>query len=152
MCIRDRDKSSDFLYKCLYKAKISNQPYSVSKNDGLKLYNAYITTALKCVPPNDKPTSLELKQCSSFFRKELKNIKKAIFIVALGRVAFEAIIKYYTNNFGKFQNVPKFGHDSRYQMPDSKILIGSYHPSPRNVNTGRLNEFMMIKLFKNIIK
>ena len=52
------DKSSDFLYKCLYKAKISNQPYSISKKDGLKLYNTYITTALKCVPPNDKPLSL----------------------------------------------------------------------------------------------
>ena len=146
------DKSSDFLYKCLYKAKISNQPYSISKKDGLKLYNTYITTALKCVPPNDKPTSLELKECSTFFKKELENIKKAIFIVALGRIAFEAIIKYYSDNFGKFKNTPKFGHDSRYQMPDNKILIGSYHPSPRNVNTGRLNEYMMVKLFKKIIK
>ena len=57
------DRSADFLYKCLYKAKMSNQPTSKNKNDGLKLYNTYLTTALKCVPPGDKPTTLELKTC-----------------------------------------------------------------------------------------
>ena len=73
------DRSADFLYKCLYKAKMSNQPSSENKNDGLKLYNTYVTTALKCVPPGDKPTLLELKTCSKYFKEEmniLKNIKK----------------------------------------------------------------------------
>ena len=66
------DRSADFLYKCLYKAKMSNQPTSKNKNDGLKLYNAYVTTALKCVPPGDKPTTLELKTCFKYFKEEIK--------------------------------------------------------------------------------
>ena len=65
------DKSSEFLYKCLNKAKISNQPYSINLNDGLKLKNAFITTALKCVPPGDKPTRNELNNCFIFFKKKL---------------------------------------------------------------------------------
>ena len=84
------DKSSDFLYKCLFKAKISNQPTSKHINDGLKLYNAYITTALKCVPPEDKPTSEELHNCFNFFDKEINNLKNLKVIVALGKLAFEA--------------------------------------------------------------
>ena len=64
------DRSADFLYKCLHKAKMSNQPTSEYKNDGLKLYNTYVTTSLKCVPPGDKPTPLELKTCFKYFKQE----------------------------------------------------------------------------------
>ena len=64
------DKSADFLYKCLYKAKMSNLPTSENVNDGLRLYNVYLTTALKCVPPGDKPTPLELKTCFNYFRNK----------------------------------------------------------------------------------
>ena len=63
------DKSSEFLYKCLFKANISNQPYSINLNDGLKLHKAFITTALKCVPPQDKPTKDELNNCFEYFKK-----------------------------------------------------------------------------------
>ena len=69
------DKSSDFLYKCLYKAKISNQPTSKHINDGLRLRKAYITTALKCVPPGDKPLKNELDNCFNFFNREIDNLK-----------------------------------------------------------------------------
>ena len=72
------DRSAEFLYKCLHKAKMSNQSTSKNKNDGLKLYNSYITTALKCVPPGDKPTFEELKTCFNYFKEEidlLKNVK-----------------------------------------------------------------------------
>ena len=69
------DRSSDFLYKCLYGVKISNQSYSDNINDGLELKNAYITTALKCVPPGDKPNKDELSNCFSFFHNEIKNLK-----------------------------------------------------------------------------
>ena len=146
------DKSSEFLYQCLYEANISNQPYSISKNDGLKLKDSYITTALKCVPPEDKPTSIELKTCSKYFENELILLKKSIFIVALGKIAFEATVKYYIENYGKFKKKPQFTHGSSHNLPDGKSLIGCYHPSPRNVNTGRLNKKMMVDLFKNIIK
>ena len=75
------DKSSDFLYKCLYKANISNQATSTHINDGLKLKNAYITTALKCVPPEDKPTRDELQNCFNFFNKEINNLKITIYFM-----------------------------------------------------------------------
>ena len=93
------DRSADFLYKCLYKAKMSNQATSENKNDGLKLYNAYITTALKCVPPGDKPTPLELKNCFVFFKKEIDLLKNIKIIVALGKIAFDACIHFYKENY-----------------------------------------------------
>jgi len=146
------DRSADFLYKCLYKAKISNQPTSENKNDDLKLYNAYITTALKCVPPGDKPTPLELKTCFVFFKKEIDLLKNVKIIVALGKIAFDACIQFYKENYFLKSKNYKFSHAIKYQLPDKKILIGCYHPSPRNVNTKRINLNMMAKLFKNVRK
>ena len=145
------DKSSDFLYKCLYKAKISNQPHSVDLNDGLKLKNAFITTALKCVPPGDKPTKLELNNCFGFFKKEIELLKNLKIIVALGKIAFDACVDFYKNNYN-FDKKIKFGHSKFYQLPNNILLIGSYHPSPRNVNTGRINISKMTSLFKKIKK
>ena len=146
------DRSADFLYKCLYKAKMSNQPTSENKNDGLKLYNTYITTALKCVPPGDKPTSVELKNCFVFFKKEIDLLKNVKIIVALGKIAFDACIQFYKENYYLKSKNYKFSHAIKYQLPDKKILIGCYHPSPRNVNTKRINLNMMVKLFKNVRK
>ena len=145
------DKSSDFLYKCLYKAKISNQPHSVDLNDGLKLKNAFITTALKCVPPGDKPTKVELNNCFGFFKKEIELLKNLKIIVALGKIAFDACVDFYKNNYN-FNKKIKFGHSKFYQLPNNILLIGSYHPSPRNVNTGRINISKMTSLFKKIKK
>ena len=146
------DRSADFLYKCLYKAKMSNQPTSENKNDGLKLYNTYITTALKCVPPGDKPTSVELKNCFVFFKKEIDLLKNVKIIVALGKIAFDACIQFYKENYFLKSKNYKFSHAIKYQLPDKRILIGCYHPSPRNVNTKRINLNMMVKLFKNAKK
>lgn len=141
------DKSSEFLYKCLHKAKISNLANSVHINDGLKLYNAYITTALKCVPPGDKPEKNELNNCFSYFKKEIEIIKNLNVIVALGKIAFDACVYFYRQNYN-FNNKVKFGHNVSIKLPNNKILIGCYHPSPRNVNTGRISEQKMVKLFK----
>ncbi len=140
------DKSSDFLYKCLYSANISNQPNSDSLDDGLKLYNAYITTALKCVPPGDKPKKKELNNCDNFFEIEVKLLKNCKIIVALGKVAFDACINFYKKKFKMNKNF-KFIHGKNYKLPDGKILFGCYHPSPRNVNTGRINLRKMTNLF-----
>ena len=143
------DKSSEFLYKCLHKAKISNLANSVHINDGLKLYNAYITTALKCVPPGDKPEKNELNNCFNYFKKEIEIIKNLNVIVALGKIAFDACIYFYKQNHN-FNNKVKFGHNVSIKLPNNKILIGCYHPSPRNVNTGRISEQKMVKLFKRV--
>ena len=145
------DKSSEFLYKCLYKVKISNQPYSIDLEDGLKLKNAFITTALKCVPPGDKPTKIELNNCFGFLKKEIELLKNLKIIVALGKIAFDACVDFYKTNYN-FNKKIKFGHSKFYQLPNDILLIGSYHPSPRNVNTGRINVNKMTSLFKKIEK
>ena len=144
------DKSSDFLYKCLYKSKLSNQPTSISKNDGLKLYNTYITTALKCVPPSDKPTKQELKTCFNYFGSEIYLLKNLKIIVALGKIAFDACFKFYKDMYSLEKNIYSFKHGIKYKLPDNKFLIGCYHPSPRNVNTKRININKMVTLFKNV--
>ncbi len=145
------DKSSDFLYKCLHNANISNQPTSIHLNDGLKLKNAFITTALKCVPPGDKPLKIELDNCFSFFNQEINKLKNLKVIVALGKIAFDACSYFYQSNYNFLKKI-KFGHDTIYKLPNNILLVGCYHPSPRNVNTGRINEEKMTNLFKKIQK
>tara|TARA_B100000700_G_scaffold330404_1_gene456469 strand:- start:3284 stop:3958 length:675 start_codon:yes stop_codon:yes gene_type:complete len=145
------DKSSDFLYKCLYKAKISNQNKSENINDGLELYNAYITAALKCVPPEDKPLKIELDNCSKFFNKELEYLKNLKVIVALGKIAFDAC-KYFYKKKLSLNGKLNFGHGEIFKLENGISLVGCYHPSPRNVNTGRINEKKMVELFNKIKK
>tara|TARA_B100000287_G_scaffold417381_1_gene453116 strand:+ start:198 stop:887 length:690 start_codon:yes stop_codon:yes gene_type:complete len=140
------DKSSEFLYKCLYSAKISNQPNSENINDGLKLKNAYITTALKCVPPGDKPEIKELHNCFNFFNQEINFLTKCKIIIALGKIAFDACTNFYKLNF-EINDKFKFIHGKSYKLPDGKILFGCYHPSPRNVNTKRINLKKMTNFF-----
>ena len=140
------DKSGDFLFKCLHSAKISNQSFSNDLNDGLKLNSTYITNILKCVPPEDKPLNHELINCSNYFSNEITNLKNLKVIVTLGKVAFENCIKFYQKNYlinKKFV----FKHGKKYELPDGKVLIACYHPSPRNVNTKVINYKMMKNLF-----
>ena len=145
------DKSSDFLYKNLYNVKISNQSNSDHINDGLKLNNAFITTTLKCVPPGDKPLKTELDNCFNFFNEEINKLQNLKAIVALGKIAFDACIYFYKSNYNFLDKV-NFGHDKIYKLPNNTLLIGCYHPSPRNVNTGRINEKKMTNLFKKVLK
>ena len=145
------DRSSDFLYKCLYGVKISNHPYSNNINDGLELKNAYITTALKCVPPGDKPNKDELSNCFSFFHNEIKNLKNLKTIVALGKIAFDSCVLFFKENY-YFKDKVYFSHGKIYNLPKNINLVACYHPSPRNVNTGRINEKKMKYLFKKVLK
>ena len=143
------DKSSDFLYKCLFNAKISNQNTSDHVNDGLKLKNAFITPALKCVPPEAKPLKIELDNCSKFFNNELNILKNLKVVVALGKIAFDTCKFFYSEKFEISKNV-KFGHGKIFKLKNGVNLVGCYHPSPRNVNTGRINEKMMTQLFEKV--
>ena len=145
------DKSSEFLFKCLYNAKISNQSTSENLNDGLKLKSTYITNILKCVPPGDKPLNKELNNCSKYFDLEIFNLKKLKIIITLGKVAFDNCLKFYKKKYNldkKFH----FKHGKTYILPDNVILMPSYHPSPRNVNTKLVSEKMMTDLFKKAKK
>ena len=145
------DKSSDFLFKCLFKTKISNLPYSLNLQDGLRLKSTYVTNILKCVPPEDKPMIEELNNCSEYFKSEISNLKNLNTIVTLGKVAFDNCIKFYKKNY-KFPKKLKFEHGKIHLLPNNVKLISCYHPSPRNVNTKIISEAMMLKLFKKAKK
>ncbi|MDC3007494.1 uracil-DNA glycosylase [Candidatus Pelagibacter sp.] len=141
------DKSGDFLFKCLHNVGISNSPLSKSLGDNLKLNSTYITNILKCVPPEDKPLSIEISNCSNFFDREILFLKNLKVIVTLGKVAFDNCIKLYKQKFNIEQKFI-FKHNKTHKLPNGLIILSSYHPSPRNVNTKLISEKMMINLFK----
>ena len=145
------DKSGKFLFTSLYSAKISNQNFSEKNNDNLILQSTYVTNFLKCVPPGDKPLNDELLKCSKYFTEELYNLKNLKVIIALGKVAFDNCAKIYRHNF-KINKRFKFKHGKKYLLPDNKILIACYHPSPRNVNTKLLTQTMINRIFRKAKK
>ena len=145
------DKSGDFLFKCLYEVGISNSPFSRNLKDNLKLKSTYITNILKCVPPEDKPLSEEILNCSNFFDEEILSLKNLKVIVTLGKVAFDNCAKLYKQKF----NIKKkfiFKHGKAQFLPNGLIILSSYHPSPRNVNTKLISYKMMVDLFKKAKK
>ena len=145
------DKSGDVLFKSLHSANISNQNFSKNMNDGLKLKSSYITNILKCVPPGDKPMRNELMSCSNYFEKELNYLKNLKVIVALGKVAFDNCLKIYKKRFNVSKKI-SFKHNKKYLLPDGRILIACYHPSPRNINTKVVTSSMINQLFRKAKK
>ena len=140
------DRSAEFLFKCLYAANFSNQKNSESIDDNLKVYNTFITLALKCVPPNDKPTSEELKKCFNFFEKEIKMLKKVKIILALGKIAFDTCVTFFKLKRKDYV----FKHAKSYKINEKIKIVGCYHPSPRNVNTKKINHNEMVRLLKSL--
>ena len=134
------DSSANFLMAALHQAGFANQPNSDHRDDGLELFGAYLTAAVRCVPPGDKPTVQEKRDCLPFMVEEMEILPKLTTVLALGHVAFQACLKAFTQRAGAPLRA-KFGHGVWHEMgqglPD---LVGSYHPSPRNTNTGRLTK------------
>ena len=145
------DKSGDFLFNCLYEVKLSNKSISTDLNDGLQIKSTFITNVIKCVPPDDKPLNKEIENCSKFLESEMINLKNLKIILTLGKVAFDKLIKIYKKKYS-IKNKINFKHGKKYVLPDKKILFTSYHPSPRNVNTGLLNKNKMKKILISIRK
>ncbi len=144
------DKSAEFLMACLYEAGLSNQPSSIRRGDGLELIDGYMTPVLKCVPPHDKPTAEELSNCFSYFEQELSELRSLKVIIALGKVAFDSCLKYFHTHSPIIKKNYPFGHGNWYKMPGEHNLVSSFHPSPRNVNTKRLSQEMMVSLLLSI--
>ena len=137
------DSSGDWLVRALYETGFANKPTSVSRNDGLILRDAYLTAAVRCAPPENKPNSSEISNCSQYLLAEIKLLEKTTkVIVALGKIAFNA--------YCRLSNITglKFGHNKIYSIYYDKTLIASYHPSRRNTNTGTLTWQMWINVFK----
>ncbi len=144
------DKSAQFLVKCLYQAGFTNMDKSERKDDGLIYYDTYITAILKCVPPNDKPNKNEIENCSQFLEYEIDTMKNLKAILVLGRIAFESLKKYLKKK-GIDVKKMEFIHGYYYDI-DGKRIYCSYHPSPRNVNTGKIRNEDLIGILNNIKK
>lgn len=145
------DRSGDFLYKALYKTGFANQPASRSLQDGLKLRSAYVTAAVKCAPPDNKPTTDETSNCSDYLAREIDSLKHLRTILCLGQFAFDAVMRTIRSKY----NLPKasrtFGHGKVLTFADGiPAVICSYHPSPRNTNTGKLTEKMFLSVLRRI--
>ena len=144
------DKSADFLFKCLHHAGLANQPNSDHRDDGLEL-NGYITAAVKCVPPGDKPTAEEKENCEPYLTREFELLPELKIVLGLGKIGFDSCLKFVRKAFPLKMKDFKFGHGVRYVLPSGLILYGAFHPSPRNVNTKRLTFEMMVD-FLEIVK
>ena len=111
-----------------------------------------MTAAVKCVPPGDKPTAEEKTNCETFLEQEFKLLNKVEVVIGLGKIGFESCLKLIRKKYPIKMKDYKFAHGARYKLPNKLNLIGAYHPSPRNVNTGKLTFKMMTDLFNNILK
>ncbi|HZY95378.1 MAG TPA: uracil-DNA glycosylase [Candidatus Bathyarchaeia archaeon] len=145
------DRSGDFLFQCLYNAGFSNQPLSINRGDGLRLSGAYITAAVKCAPPENRPLPEEMMQCSRHLTKEIRALSGVRAILCLGQFALRAVTKLIVPvNLADLRSI-KFAHGAEVNLggPNPRIFC-SYHPSPRNTQTGRLTEGMMVSLLRKI--
>lgn len=143
------DRSGDWLYGALHAGGFANQPISVKGNDGLKLKDCYITAAVRCAPPYNKPARIEFERCRPYLIQELKLFKGVRVVVALGKIAFDSFLAAYRENGGLIPKPrPKFAHGRPVVLPDGVRLIASYHPSQQNTFTGKLTRPMFHGVFR----
>jgi uracil-DNA glycosylase family 4 len=145
------DRSGDFLFKALYKTGFANQATSRSVDDGLKLKGAYVTAAVKCAPPDNKPSVDEASSCSGYLASEIDSLKGLRAILCLGQFAFNAVMRTIRIRY----NLPKpsetFGHGRVLKLGEGiPDIICSFHPSPRNTQTGKLTERMFLSVLRRI--
>ena len=144
------DSSGDFLYKVLFATGFASQPTSVSRDDGLKLIDAYISAAVRCAPPDNKPTVEEIRTCRPYMQRELELLENVAVVVALGRLAFDVYLAILRDQ-GKIARRSGFvfAHDAEHRTgQDQPLLISSYHPSQQNTSTGKLTEAMLRAVFE----
>ncbi len=142
------DRSGDWLYGALYEAGFANQPTSLHKNDGLVLRNCYITAAVHCAPPDNKPTPEEFSACRPYLLQELTLLRRVRVVVALGQIAFTSYLSARRElGLPLSSPLPRFGHGVTAFLGDV-TLIGSYHPSQQNTFTGRLTREMFASVFQ----
>lgn len=135
------DASGGFLYPLLYQAGLSSKPES-EPHDGLRLYGTYLTAAVRCAPPKNRPTREELLACSAWTRVELGLLREARVYLALGRIALEALL----DHFGTKKSAYPFSHGAHYLLPDGRHLLASYHVSRQNTQTGRLTREKFLEI------
>jgi uracil-DNA glycosylase family 4 len=139
--------SGDFLMSALHRAGFANIPTSRHPDDGLTLTDAFIAAAVRCAPPGNKPTPEEIARCLPHLGAEIDALPNVRVVVALGKIGFDAYLKLLRGRGGVARPKPEFGHGSVATLPDGNTLIGCYHPSRQNTNTGKLTQTMMNRVF-----
>lgn len=136
------DRSGDWLYRALHQAGLANQPGSASRDDGLELLGARVTSVVRCAPPENKPTTEERDRCLPFLRRELAALPDLRVIVCLGAYAWDNVLR----ELG-IRPRPKFAHAAETLTADGPTVLASFHPSQRNTFTGKLTEPMLEAVF-----
>jgi uracil-DNA glycosylase family 4 len=143
------DRSGDWLYGALHAAGFANQPVSTHRNDGLKLVDCYISAAVRCAPPANKPSRVEFERCRPYLVEELKLFGNIRVVIALGKIAFDSFLAAYQQNGEVMPKPrPRFGHGASIVLPNGLTLICSYHPSQQNTFTGKLTRPMFHSIFE----
>jgi uracil-DNA glycosylase len=144
------DASGNFMYPILYETGFANQPTAAERNDGLVLRDLYITAAVRCAPPDNKPLPGELANCAGYLEREMEGLTNAKVVVALGKIGFDAYLNFLKRS-GHLQKKASyiFAHGARYNIPDGPTLLASYHPSNQNTQTGKLTRAMFMQIFKD---
>ncbi len=147
------DGSGNFMYPILHQAGFASQPLATRRDDGMRLTDAYITAAVRCAPPQNKPLPDELANCSEYLDREIALLKKLRVVVVLGKIGFDAYLNYLKRT-GAIQSKAGllFGHGRRYKISNGHILLCSYHPSMQNTLTGKLTEKMFLRIFQDARK
>lgn len=143
------DRSGQWLYRALHRAGFADKPISLGRDDGLRLTDCYIAAAVRCAPPQNKPLPEEIKNCRQFLVAELRLLERLRVVVALGRIAFDAVIAAISElSRDRISPKPKFAHGAQYSLGGDLILLASFHPSQQNTFTGRLTEEMLDEVFE----
>ena len=142
------DGSGYFMYPVLHDVGLANQPEGVSQDDGLKLRHTWISSVVRCAPPNDKPTPQEIRNCAPFLAREIEALSKVRVVVCLGKIAFDGFLAYLLHaGIIHRKSDFRFSHAAEYTLPSGTHILCSYHPSLRNTNTGRLDRAMFTQIF-----
>jgi uracil-DNA glycosylase family 4 len=134
------DRSADFLFAALWRAGLANQPTSVARDDGLELSGCFVTAAVRCAPPANRPTPQERDRCLPYARRELELLGELRVVVCLGAFAWDAALRLCAV---RASPKPKFAHAGEQSTDRGPTLLGCYHPSQQNTFTGRLTEPMI---------
>ena len=140
------DRSGDWLYRAMHRAGLASQATSTGRADGLTLSDAWVTVAVRCAPPDNKPLPLERKRCSGFLTRELALLRNKRVVVCLGNFAYVAACDFFS-----VSPRPKFAHGAIVEAGDV-TLVCSYHPSQQNTFTGRLTEKMLDAVFTTAVR
>jgi uracil-DNA glycosylase family 4 len=142
------DGSGDFMFPVLYEAGFASQPNSESRDDGLKLKDMWISAAVRCAPPDNKPTPEEQRNCSHWLDEEIALLTRMRVVVCLGKIGFDAFAAHLvrTGVVASRKGI-EFSHGAGYALPNGLHVLATYHPSLQNTNTGKLTAPMFLKIF-----